>query len=92
MILTYRFKLAPTKAQYAALDRLCELQRQLYNAALQERCEAWKKSGLSLTKLDQFKSLTQIRAFDPAYAVIPAVMSRWSIARVDDAFKGFFSR
>jgi putative transposase len=92
MILTFRFKLAPTSAQYAALDRLCELQRQLYNAALQERCEAWKKNGLSITKIDQFKSLTQIRSFDESYAAVPAVMSRWSIARVDDAFKGFFNR
>jgi putative transposase len=92
MILTYRFKLEPTRAQYAVLDRLCEQQRQLYNAALQERCEAWKKNGLSITKLDQFKSLTQIRSFDESYALIPVAMSRWSIARVDDAFKGFFSR
>jgi putative transposase len=92
MILTYRFKLAPTKAQYAALDRLCELQRQLYNAALLERCEAWKKNGLSITKLDQFKSLTQIRSFDESYSAVPVAMSRWPIARVDDAFKGFFSR
>jgi putative transposase len=92
MILTFRYKLAPTKAQYAALDRLCELQRQLYNAALQERCEAWQKNGLSITKLDQNKSLTQIRSFEEAYAAVPVAMSRWSIARVDDAFKGFFSR
>lgn len=92
MILTYRYKLAPTKAQYAALDRLCEAQRQLYNAALQERCEAWTKNRISVTKLDQFKSLTKIRSFDEAYASVPVAMSRWSIARVDDAFKGFFSR
>jgi Transposase and inactivated derivatives len=92
MILTYRFKLAPTRAQYAALDRIRELQRQLYNACLQERCDAWSKSRISVTKIDQNKSLTQIRSFDEAYASIPVAMSRWSIARVDDAFKGFFSR
>jgi putative transposase len=92
MLLTYCFKLMPSKAQYAALDRLCEAQRQLYNAALQERVEAWKKNHISITKLDQFKSLTEIRAFHEGYGSVPAVMSRWSIARVDDAFKGFFSR
>ena len=92
MLLTYRYKLLPTKAQHALLDRLCEDQRQLYNAALQERIDAWKKAGKSVTKLDQFKSLTQIRGFDQTYALVPVSMSRWSIARVDDAFKGFFSR
>jgi putative transposase len=92
MLLTYRYKLAPTKAQYAALARLSEDQRRLYNAALRERVEAWKKQSVSITKLDQFKSLTQIRSFDEAYLSVPACLSRWSIARVDDAFKGFFSR
>lgn len=92
MLLAYRFKLAPTKAQYAALERLCEDQRRLYNAALQERVEAWKKNGISITRLDQQKSLTQIRSFDETYSAVPVAMSRWSIARVDDAFKGFFSR
>jgi putative transposase len=92
MLLTYRFKLAPTKAQYTALARLCEDQRRLYNAALQERVEAWKKNGISISKLDQNKSLTIIRSFDETYSSVPVAMSRWSIARVDDAFKGFFSR
>jgi putative transposase len=82
MILTYCYKLAPTKAQCAALDRLCDAQRQLYNASLQERIDAWKKNGLSITKLDQFKSLTQIRSFDEAYAAVPVALSRWSISRV----------
>ena len=92
MLLTYRYKLMPRKSQYATLADLCEQQRQLYNAALQERIEAWQKSKTSITKLDQFKSLTKIRSFDETYAGIPVAMSRWSIARVDDAFKGFFSR
>jgi putative transposase len=92
MLLTYRFKLAPTKAQYAALDKLREDQRRLYNAALQERVDAWRKNGISITKLDQNKSLTLIRSFDGTYSSVPVSMSRWSIARVDDAFKGFFSR
>ncbi len=92
MLLTYRFKLMPTRSQYATLDRLCEDQRQLYNAALQERVDAWKKAEVSISKIDQFKSLTKIREFDEVYATVPAVMSRWTISRVADAFTGFFSR
>jgi putative transposase len=92
MLLTYRFKLAPTKAQYAALAQICDDQRILYNAALQERIDAWKNQKVSITKLDQQKSLTQIRAFDETYSAVPVAMSRWPLARVDDAFKGFFSR
>jgi putative transposase len=71
---------------------MLERQRQLYNAALQERIEAWRKAGLSISKIDHNKALTQIRSFEEAYASVPVSMSRWSIARVDDAFKGFFGR
>ena len=92
MLLTYRYKLDLKKAQHALLDRLCEQQRLLYNAALQERIEAWRKARKSISKIDQNKSLTQIRSFDEVYASVPVSMSRWSIARVDDAFNGFFGR
>ncbi len=92
MLLTYRFKLKPTRSQYVTLDRLCEDQRQLYNAALQERVDAWKKAQISISKLDQFKSLTEIRGFSDTYRDVPATLSRWTISRVADAFTGFFSR
>ena len=92
MLLTYRYKLRPSRAQYPELDRVLELQRLLYNACLQERIEAYRKASVSITKLDQQKALTEIRSFDEAYAAMPVALSRWSLYRVDDAMKAFFSR
>lgn len=37
MILTHRYRVLPTKAQHRALERILEDQRQLYNAAMEER-------------------------------------------------------
>lgn len=42
MLVSLRYKLKPTRAQYARLAELCEGQRQLYNAALQERIDSYK--------------------------------------------------
>lgn len=92
MFLTWKYKLKPSRAQYDRLDELLRQQRVLYNAALQERRDAWSKAGKSISRLDQNKSLTEIRAFDPAYGDVPATLSRWTIARLDEAMKGFFSR
>lgn len=92
MILTLKYKIRPSRAQYARLDGILRLQRELYNAALQERCDAWTKSHVSITKLDQNKSLTAIRSFDQRFATLPVALSRWTIARLDDAMKGFFAR
>lgn len=42
MYLTYRYDLRPTRAQYDRLDEILEMQRVLYNAALQERISTWE--------------------------------------------------
>ena len=44
MIVSYRFRLLPTKAQHRALEQILESQRQLYNAALEERIGAYRKA------------------------------------------------
>jgi putative transposase len=91
--LTYRYKLMPSRAQHRALERILEAQRLLYNAALQERVEAWRKAKRSITLYDQTKSLTVIRDDDGVgYGAMPVTLSRWSLKKVDEAFKAFFRR
>jgi putative transposase len=93
MILAYRQKLRPTAAQHLLLAERLERQRELYNAALQERRDAWRLSRKVVTRLDQQKSLTVIRADDvDGHGVDPVNMGRWTLKRVEDAFAGFFSR
>jgi len=92
LIRTYVYRLKPTRAQYEALARVLEGQRLLYNAALEERISAWRCRRLSVGINDQTKSLTQIRAFDPNYGGVPYNVSKWTLKRLDDAFKGFFRR
>ncbi|MGM4906798.1 helix-turn-helix domain-containing protein [Tardiphaga sp. 866_E4_N2_1] len=91
MLLTYCYKLMPTRAQYRAMDRILESQGLLFNASLQDRIEAWRKAKVSISKIDQNKSLTKIRAEGETHRAMP-VLSRWAIARVDDAMTGFFGR
>jgi len=51
MFLSFQYGLRPTRAQHRALDAILEGQRLLYNAALQERTEAWRKARTSITWL-----------------------------------------
>jgi putative transposase len=93
LFLTYQYGLRPTREQHRRLEAILEGQRLLYNAALEERSEAWSKSHKSVTRIDQIKSLTTIRADDPqGYGTLPANLSRWTLKRVDEAFQAFFSR
>ena len=41
------------------------LQRELYNAALEERREAWKWEGRSVSYFEQTKELTELRELRP---------------------------
>ena len=93
MLVTHRHLLRPTRGQHLRLLALLEEQRQLFNAALEERIDAWRKSKTSITRLDQQKSLTIIRADDPdGFGASPAQMGRWTLKRLDDAFRAFFER
>jgi len=92
MIRTYKYRVLPNKGQTKALERLLDLTRYLYNAALQERRDAYEKQGKSISRFDQHKSLTQIRAECEEYDAIPICFSRGALNRIDLAFQAFFRR
>jgi putative transposase len=92
MLLTYKYRLNPEKRQHRALDRILEQQRQLYNAALEERIECYRKTGRSISDVDQSRSLTLIRADDPAFADVQRRIQRATLKRLERAYKMFFKR
>ena len=92
MILTFRYRLLPSKAQHRALEAILESQRQLYNAALEERIGAYRKAGKTLTYFDQTKALTEWRKDDTEAAQLPVNIQRATLKRLDEAYRGFFRR
>jgi putative transposase len=92
VILTYRYRLLPLKSQHRTLERLCAAQRELYNAALEERIDCYSKTGKTRTYIDQCKALTECRHELSAMGELPVYLQRWTLKRLDDAFQGFFRR
>ncbi len=86
-----RYRLYPTAAQTEALDTQLGEACRLYNAALQERRDAYQRDGLSLTYYDQANQLKDIRtAGDLGLANFSAAQD--VLRRVDKTFKAFFRR
>jgi hypothetical protein len=88
----YKFRAYPTRRQEQCARALLDAHRHLYNAALEERREAWRH-GVTIRDGDQSAQLTEIRRADPDG------QGRWSftsqqqtLRRLDRAFKGFFHR
>lgn len=92
MTLIYRYPLKPTRSQAAVLHHWLGVCCDLYNAALQERREAWRVARKNLYYYDQAKQLTQARRALPELAEMPAWPQRSALVRIDRAFKAFFSR
>lgn len=88
----FKYRLYPTKPQVKDLERTLELCRELYNAALQERRDAYKKAGKSVGLYQQKRYLPQIREELPQYKRVHSQVLQDVIHRVDKAFQGFFRR
>jgi putative transposase len=90
---SYKFLLRPTRRQEAALVACLEDTRQLYNAALEERREAWRKDRHRVTFYSQDAQLKEIRADDPErYGRWSFTCERAAVRRLDRAFQAFFRR
>lgn len=90
MIQTFKYPLYPTKAQAAVFEAWLGVCQQLYNAALQERRDAWRKQRVRVTRFDQFNQLTEIRREDKKIAAISVEVLRSAVARCDRSFQRFF--
>lgn len=92
MLRSYTVQIKATKKQCERLaslmDHLCEL----YNAALQERRDAWKICRKNVSCYEQYRELTELRKLDAESASFPATIQRDPIKRVQRAFDGFFRR
>src|SRR5262245_15185318 len=87
---TFKYKLKPTPDQDQALAFVARRCRELYNAALQERKEAWQKRGVSVAQTSaQPPAIKKVR---PEYCDIHSQILQDVLTCLDRAFQRFFAR
>ena len=89
---TFKYKLKPTPSQDQELKHVLKLCRHIYNAAVGERREAWRKCGVSVTYYEQKAELPGIKEAMPEYGDVNAQVLQDVVLRVDRAFQAFFRR
>jgi len=92
MLRNWQFRLYPNKAQETALGEMLDAYRTLYNAALQERRDAYRRCHVSLNYYDQANQLKDIRANGDELARFSYSTAQQVLRRLDKAFKAFFER
>jgi putative transposase len=89
---TFRYRLYPTSAQRDVLDDQLRICCELYNAALQERRDAWRMNRVSISLNRQSAQLPAIKIERPDVAGVYAQVLQDVLRRVDKAFCAFFGR
>lgn len=89
---TFKYKLQPTPAQVLVLRHTVRVCRELYNAALQERRDAYRMRGVSVNHYQQKAQLPAIRQIREDCAGIHSQVLQDVVLRLDRAFKAFFRR
>src|SRR5260221_3489606 len=88
----FNYKLQPTPQQERVMAFVVRRCRELYNAALQERRDAWQKCGVSVTAAGQSAQLPAVKEVCPEYRDIHSQVLQDVLTRLDRAFQAFFCR
>jgi putative transposase len=89
---SYKFRIYPSKSQVAKLETTLSLCRELYNAALQERRDAWELNRVSINYFDQQNQLPEIKAIRDDLNSVHSQVLQDVLKRLDKTFKAFFER
>jgi putative transposase len=88
----HKVRLYPTCAQERELIKILRVTRELYNAMLQQRRDAWKTRRMSYTSKQQYREITELRASEPRFAAIYRECLDAVLHRLDLSYKAFYRR
>jgi putative transposase len=89
---TCTYQLQPTAEQEETMAVVLRRCRELYNAALTERREAWRRRRVSSTVAGQSAQLPDIKQERPEYQAIHSPVWQDVLTRLDRACQAFFRR
>ncbi len=89
---SYKYRLCPTRKQAQTLQWIVDRCRELYNAALQERRDAYRMAGKSINYYNQANQLPEIKEVREEYREIHSQVQQDVLKRVEKTYKRFFER
>lgn len=88
----HKVRLYPTCAQERALVGMLRTTRELYNALLQQRRDAWTTRRVAIGSREQYRQITELRAADARFSTVYRQCEDAVLHRLDLAFAAFFRR
>jgi putative transposase len=92
-IKAYKYRIYANKATTEKLQWVLDRARELYNAELSERKDAYKYAGKSISVYEQKRDLVEIKEqIRPEYQEIASHVLQDVLFRLNEAFRAFFRR
>src|SRR6266568_1843562 len=92
-IKSYKYRIDASKATAEKLQWVLDRARELYNAALAERKEAWRMAGKSIGYYEQKRDVVEIKEqIRPEYQDVASHVLQDVVLRVKKAYDNFFRR
>jgi putative transposase len=88
----FKYRLYPTQQQAERLEWVLHRCQELYNAALQERRDAYRMAGVTMSYYEQKRELPGVKEVRPEYREIGSQVLQDVIQRVEWTFAAFFRR
>ncbi|HJQ27018.1 MAG TPA: transposase [Blastocatellia bacterium] len=92
MLKVYKYRIHPSRAQVTTIEATLALCCELYNAALQERRDAWRIARKSVSCVEQTNQLPGIKLIRPEFSTVHSQVLQDVLRRLDKAFDAFFRR
>lgn len=89
---TFKYRIYPTKKQQKTLNGWLRLCCEIYNAALQERRDAYRVAGQPISYSHQCTELPACKEVRPELVEVHSQVLQDAVKRVDLAFEAFFRR
>jgi len=89
---TFKYRLLGNRQTFDNASNWLELCRQLYNAGLIERREAWKMQRVSVNSYSQMAQLPDVKKTNHEYSEVGSQVLQEVLDRLDKAYKAFFRR
>jgi putative transposase len=89
---TFKYKASLSRMNAIAATRQLGLCCELYNAALQERRDAYRLAGISITQAAQSRQLPEIKKLRPDLGEVGSQVLQDVLQRLDRAYQAFFRR
>ena len=89
---TFQLRCHIRKGGHRRMAEVCGMLNCLYNAALQERRDAYRMAGVGISLYQQMVELTGIRQDSTEWAALDVNLGRGVLRRLDRAMNAFFRR